>query len=246
MARTEKIIKVLQANINHCRLAHNLLLQAAVDLEVDVVITAEPLYNPGKWIFDESNSSATWFTGRNGFRPCDDETFVGLGYVGGTVKDLTFVSTYESPNSDTEAYDGYLERLISMRRELSPRVILAGDFNAHSPSWGSTKLTDRGEALQDALGIMRLEPIESDRGPTFERNGRTSKIDFAAMDRVTERRLRSSKVLDMFTGSDHRYLLHEIEWNTDRGPARTSGLVTLGFKRWNGKTLIHEKLRDVF
>ena len=247
MADEEKVMRILQVNLNHCRLAHNLVVQAAVELDVDIVMTSEPLYNPGKWIFDDSNTSAIWFTGLHDIVPCDDAAFTGIGFVGATVNGMTFISTYESPNSDPEAYDGYLERLISMRRELGPRLVIAGDFNAHSPAWGSEILSDRGEALQNALSIMRMVPVESDGGPTFERHGKTSKIDFAAMDRVTESRVRVKQVLDdVYTGSDHKYIIYEIAQDSVIGLTDTIGRRPAPYKRWNGRTLDLGKLTNAF
>lgn len=42
-------LKILQVNLNHCRLAQDLLLQAVVELRPDIVAISEPLYNPGHW-----------------------------------------------------------------------------------------------------------------------------------------------------------------------------------------------------
>lgn len=54
---------------------------------------------------------------------------------------------------------------------------MAGDFNAHSPSWGSPSMCAKGDALTDMANSLGLIVINQGRAPTFERRGQESHID---------------------------------------------------------------------
>ena len=56
---------ILQINMNHCRLAHDLLNQTVMKYKADIVIISDPLYNPGGWLMNDSRTAAIWFTGVN-------------------------------------------------------------------------------------------------------------------------------------------------------------------------------------
>jgi len=60
-------------------------------------------------------------------------------------------SCYFSPSKkhSLEEYRAYLGRLSDSIREGPTEYIVAGDFNAHSPSWGSPSTCAKGEALTD-------------------------------------------------------------------------------------------------
>jgi len=54
-------------------------------------------------------------------------------------------------------------------RQAPDKVILAGDFNAHSPSWGSSYTRNKGEALTDMASSLQLVAINEGDAPTYER-----------------------------------------------------------------------------
>ena len=58
---------ITQLNLNHCRIAQQLLYQSVTESNSDVAIIAEPYRIPsenGNWVADMTKSTAIWTTGR--------------------------------------------------------------------------------------------------------------------------------------------------------------------------------------
>lgn len=91
-------LKILQINLNHCRLAHYLLTQTAVEQKVDVVFISEPLFNPGNWVMTKGGRAAIWITNNNGIKRWEDEDRIDEDFTAVRVSNLTLISIYISPN----------------------------------------------------------------------------------------------------------------------------------------------------
>jgi len=65
-------------------------------------------------------------------------------------------SCYYSPSKrhTIEDYKDYLSQLEESVRQGLTEVIVAGDFNAHSPRWGSSNTCVKGEALTDMVDTL--------------------------------------------------------------------------------------------
>ena len=83
---------------------------------------------------------------------------------------LNVFNVYASPSVTYHKHD--FEPIFN-----NPNSIVVGDFNAHSPLWYSTKLTERGDLLEDLLLTSNFSVLNS-RQPTYlHHNGTTSVLD---------------------------------------------------------------------
>jgi len=75
-------------------------------------------------------------------------------------------SCYCTPNCSIQEYDiflGGLEHSISHQPRVPANLVVAGDFNAHSPEWGSVRLDSTGSMLSDlatTLGLLSVGPTQ--------------------------------------------------------------------------------------
>ncbi|XP_076301800.1 uncharacterized protein LOC143219877 [Lasioglossum baleicum] len=209
-------MRILQINLNHAKLAHNLLYQTAIQLAVDLVLISEPLRNPGSWIFTEGTSNAAiWVTGNRGLKNQEDGNVQGEDFVAVRIGQMTVISVYMSPNVSPELYAKKLDKLesfIKKERKEGRKIIIGGGFNAKSPAWGSKEQSTKGTLTLEMLLDQNLYPVIPIGGPTFERRNASSVIDFVASSpEIQEGGKLLCKVLRKESGSDHKYLLTEVE-----------------------------------
>ncbi|XP_076301653.1 uncharacterized protein LOC143219636 [Lasioglossum baleicum] len=215
--KQEKIIKfavkILQINLNQCRNAQHLLAQTAVELKVDAVLIADPLHNPGPWVFGSGNTTAIWVTGCNGLARYEDEDTREEDFTAVRLGEYMVVSIYLSPSLSNTQFPLRLEKILKFvqsKKTEGRRIILGGDFNAHSTLWGSTRTNDRGRTVMEELLSEGLHPVKPGGGPTFLHGNRSSNIDFVAISNPINTKIRS-QVLDIESDSDHRYVLTTID-----------------------------------
>ncbi|XP_072934847.1 uncharacterized protein [Epargyreus clarus] len=115
--------RLLQANINHCRCAQDLLVQSMAEWLIEVAVVAEPYFvSPiNNWVGD----------------------------LDGLVAIASARALCVPPLITIKRGKGYvaLEALIG---PIQPRrVLVVGDLNAKSTAWGSPKTDARGEVLED-------------------------------------------------------------------------------------------------
>lgn len=126
--------------MNHCRLAHYLLPQSAMETKADIILISEPLYNPDNWILASKGGAAIWVTGYNGMKRMEDGDRVEEDFVAVRVKNITFISVYISPNISENQYAEKIEKILefcNQEKRLDRSIMVGGDFNARSPAWGS-------------------------------------------------------------------------------------------------------------
>lgn len=209
-------MNILQINLNHCRLAHYLLTQAAIELKANIVLIAEPLFNPGNWIYSKKGTAAIWANDLEGNKRLEDGDIIEDDFVAIKINKETYISIYLSPNISNEEYDFRLEKLaeiIKEERRKGRSICIGGDFNAKSPSWGSKEQNDRGNILLDRLLEWGLIPIKPEGGHTYEKGKAKSNLDFIAVTRdLTICRETKTSIMDMETASDHKYLLTNIRF----------------------------------
>jgi ribonuclease HI len=87
------------------------------------------------------------------------------------------VNVYHPPSNNIDT--SLLHKLLEPKCK---NKIMLGDFNAKSPSWGSTKLDSRGETIEDFLTEENLE-ILNNGSPTYlsRTNGSVSHLDITAI-----------------------------------------------------------------
>ncbi|XP_076384054.1 uncharacterized protein LOC117221530 [Megalopta genalis] len=166
-------LNVLQINLNHCRLAHDLLQQNAVDWEIDVVIISEPWRILSDWFGTGDGRAAIWITERAARRLTPVQLLASAdGYVAVRISDITVVSCYYSPNIRLGAFETHLQHLEDLMAILDlDHTIVAGDFNAKSPAWGSAETNPRGTATLEMANRIRICPVVSKGRYTYDRNG---------------------------------------------------------------------------
>ncbi|XP_037299036.1 uncharacterized protein LOC119190706 [Manduca sexta] len=135
----------LQANINHCARAQDLLVQSLAQWSIHVAVVSEPYFVPRDDWAGDSDGSVAVITGvppaprpskksREGYRMCG-------GSVGGVGSGSLLL-----PNRSLAEFESFLIRLGTLVVQSSqPRpVLVAGDFNAKSLAWGSSVTDARG------------------------------------------------------------------------------------------------------
>lgn len=207
-------MNILQINLNHCRLAHYLLMQAAIELKANIVFISEPLYNPGNWIYSKKGTAAVWANDLEGSKRQEDGDIIEDDFVAIKINNEIYISIYLSPNMNINEYAFRLEILsetIKEERRKGRRICIGGDFNAKSPSWGADTQNSRGNVLLDRFLEWGLSPIKPEGGHTFERGKAKSNLDFVAVSRdwTINREIRT-RILDKETASDHKYLITKL------------------------------------
>ena len=63
-------MKILQFNLNHCEAAHDLLMQTVRELELDIVLIAEPYkhLSTQPWESDSTTKAVIWSCGKHPFQ----------------------------------------------------------------------------------------------------------------------------------------------------------------------------------
>lgn len=130
-------LKVIQINLNRCRLAQDIMEHNISQFNADVVIISELYRQLHYWSNGATGNSSIWITGFNGHFPtlarpvrADDISVV-------VVDNRLVVSCYYSPNKKLPEFATLLDALEGILVEARApgiRVILAGDFNARSPA----------------------------------------------------------------------------------------------------------------
>ncbi|XP_046145688.1 uncharacterized protein LOC123989006 [Osmia bicornis bicornis] len=205
-------LTVLQANLNHCRAAQDILWQAVHDYHADIVIISEPHRPRPEWYTDPSGTLSIWCVQRP--PPAAElgairKVHSSDGCVGLETRDFIIFGCYFSPSVSMATYEGQLSNLSAGITSSKPTLI-AGDFNARSIQWGSDKTDARGYRLLRVCEQAGLIPVNSKGGPTFIRNRQQSRIDLMACTRELRTRLINSLVSTKYTGSDHNYLVHHF------------------------------------
>ncbi|XP_039761378.1 uncharacterized protein LOC120634680, partial [Pararge aegeria] len=154
-------LNLLQANINHCARAQDLLFQSMAEWLIHVAVVAEPYRVPSgdNWVGDTEGVVAITSRSIVG-SPAFDNVVRGRVYVSAFVDDVMVVGVYFSPNKSLADFEQFLAEvgvLISRRR--SGRVLVAGDLNAKSVAWGCPATDPRGRELEEwamATGLTVL------------------------------------------------------------------------------------------
>ncbi|XP_015436990.1 PREDICTED: uncharacterized protein LOC107192286 [Dufourea novaeangliae] len=201
-----------------CKLAQDLMTRVTDEEEIDAVIISEPYKNMDNWFKDKAGMAVIWITDKGGNKTKSIKLIErGDGYVAVEMDKTVFLSCYISPNIKldefTEKLEG-IEKTITGNRK--KKVIIAGDLNSKSTDWGSARTDQRGLRVLDLCAKLNLITVKNTGlNHTFERNGSTSMIDIVILDSKTYKTLQSSTILDSYTGSDHKYLVHKFNNNND-------------------------------
>lgn len=217
------MLRFLQANLNHCKVAQDLLMKFMQEEAIDVAILSDPYRiqdNGCDRLADASTQRAAILV--FGKQISVSNVIRDAEFVSAKVGGYQVYSCYATPNPATrDAFGNLLLRLEDSIR-LVPRgtpVVVAGDFNARSAAWGDRVTSRRGDELCDLFAALQLVVQNEGSTPTFTR-GEGSIVDVTATSGGVS--CSSWEVLsDTFNYSDHNYVRFELgNVNTMRRPLR--------------------------
>jgi hypothetical protein len=119
-------------------------------------------------------------------------------------------SCYRSPNCTIDEFADYIDRLFSSVRTSAVPVIVAGDFNAYSPEWGSPDENQRGSLLADDIHSINLYVCNRGNQPTFVRGASKTHIDVTFASEAIIGDVHGWKVVDEESNVDAR---DETRWS---------------------------------
>ena len=131
-------------------------------------------------------------------------------------KTITICSLYLPPNAQITIQD-----LNNLYKQLPSPSIILGDFNGHSPLWGSDDQNERGDVIEDFINKNNLCIYNNGTNTFFHSGHRTySAIDLTISDPDLFLDY-EWKVLEDTHGSDHfPILLRSLETNPNSYPTR--------------------------
>ncbi|XP_070530002.1 uncharacterized protein [Cardiocondyla obscurior] len=204
-----------KANLCHARGAQDLFLHTLAERDIQVGVAAEPYRIPEKhpcWTGDTLGSVAITWRWRQGQPTCAPlkrgERFVAVRWGA-----IAVVGVYLPPSGTLADFEGWLEVIGECVRGLRPRpVLVAGDFNAWSRTWGSACTRARGEALEEWAATLNLTLINRGGIATCTRPQGESVIDLTWATPAAARMIKGWRVEeDLEHLSDHRYITMELE-----------------------------------
>ncbi|XP_025192464.1 uncharacterized protein LOC112592575, partial [Melanaphis sacchari] len=212
------MISFLQGNLNHCRVAQDLLTQYMVEQEVDVALLSDPhRVDSGStmWHSDNGTQRAAILISGNGITVGNIQR--DLEFVSVRINGVQVYSCYASPNKTQAEFNNFLQRLEDSVRAVPPGVpvLVTGDFNARSADWGDWVSNQRGGELNDLFQSLELVILNTGSTPTFNR-GAGSIVDVTTASSTLARRIGHWRVMtDIYNGSDHHYIQFSMDSNEE-------------------------------
>ena len=221
----------IQANVNHCRSAQDMLFQVMAEWLAHVAIVAEPYSVPSHWLGDRNGVVAV---ARRNTTDSPPMTLIeqGSGYVAVEWGKLAVVGVYFSPNRPFTEFEDFMTTLSVVIRRLRPRqVILAGDLNAKSSSWGNpaARCNPRGRLLDSWAVSSNFVLLNRGTTHTCVRQQGGSVVDITFATSALAARVSDWRVELGETLSDHRFIRWEISPPSSSPISRSRGSP---FPRW--------------
>ncbi|KAM3960856.1 putative 115 kDa protein in type-1 retrotransposable element R1DM [Aphomia sociella] len=240
--------RLLQANINHCARAQDLLMQSVAQWSIDVVVAAEPYRVPDRsnWFGDLVGSVAVFVP--YGTRGCPLPLAVlarGEGYVVVGLGETVVAGVYFSPNRSLSDFEDFLDGLGTVLRLYSARpVLVMGDFNAKSAAWGSPVTDARGRDLEEWATTADLTVLNRGSVATCVRWQGESIVDISFANAAAAHRVRNWYVMEgVETLSDHRYIWVDVSASSGAPDGRLATGIQ-PFPRWALKHLRKDVLME--
>ncbi|XP_025271334.1 uncharacterized protein LOC112639970 [Camponotus floridanus] len=230
-------VPILQANLNHARQAQDLFLHTLAERCCGLGIVAEPYCPPAggaNWLTDAppagSSLVAVVWRGMEGSPPCG-MVKRGAGYVAVRWGNTLVVAVYSPPSWDVTRFERQLAEIREVvGARLPGAVIVAGDLNAKSASWGCPRTDRRGGLLEEWMAVLGLSTFNVGATSTCVRPQGESIIDVTMVSLAAAHRVSSWRVAaELETLSDHRY----IELRYTAAPQTVYGLRAREQRRWS-------------
>uniref|UniRef100_A0A1Y1LGD1 Endonuclease/exonuclease/phosphatase domain-containing protein n=1 Tax=Photinus pyralis TaxID=7054 RepID=A0A1Y1LGD1_PHOPY len=138
---------------------------------------------------------------------------------------ITICSIYLAPDEQV-----HTANIWNVVRQLPTPFIIVGDFNAHNPLWGSTRLDNRGEAVENLLESRDITLLNNGSATHIAaRSGAFSAIDLAISSSAISDMLRWTVLEDLYN-SDHYPC--EVKKNTAKTNQQISRYWILSRANW--------------
>ncbi|XP_015376190.1 PREDICTED: uncharacterized protein LOC107170553 [Diuraphis noxia] len=223
--RTTQMISFIQVNLNHCRVAQDLLYQYMVEEKVDIALLIDPhrIEPTASWYSNYGQQRTAIFTMSD--RVTIANVLKDPEFVSARINGVQVFSCYASPNQPLVGFTDFLQRLEDNIRTIPQGmpVLVTGDFNARSPAWGDWVSNARGEELGMLIESLDLLIMNSGSTSTFT-SGAGSVIDLTLASEPLSGRLSGWRVMDSeFNNSDHHYISFHLTDSTTNQPQPAAG-----------------------
>ncbi|XP_018376265.1 PREDICTED: uncharacterized protein LOC108769657 [Trachymyrmex cornetzi] len=201
--------RVLQANINHSRDGHDVLLQTMAEGDFAIAIVSEPYTIPVDHLHLYANEresvAITWRQARDAM-PCTPhnrgEHFAAIKWG-----DMLVAGVYLPPSPDMSQTEEALEELEGwIIQNMDKPIMIAGDFNAKSNMWKSKNTNPRGILVAEWASALGTCCLNQGRKNTCIRTNGESIVDITFTNPLAARRVIKLLVSDRESKSDHCYL----------------------------------------
>lgn len=210
-------LTILYCNMNRSREAHDIMHKQAHEWKVDIMCCSEPNWTEIKsagWITDINSDAAA--------KSLQPEALIinsgkGEGFCWAELRYMTIFTCYISPNIKTAEYETVLQNLASKIQIQKKPVIIAGDFNARSRSWGSKTNDIKGKKVLEWAALLNLLLLNDGKQPTFSKGNLGSYIDLTFASPCIARTITEWSVLtEAESLSDHNYIKCVIDQADNR------------------------------
>lgn len=226
-------LNILQINLNRSRQAYDVLSQHSLELGWEICAISEPglaIMGAEDWVTSEDGLAAIGWNGKRGIICRLAEK--GKSFICVSCGTLKVVSCYVSPNAPREALLEFLDDLERLTRINRGKIVICGDFNAHSKTWGNSHTDREGELVKEWAAACDLRLLNSGKTATCIRTQGTSIIDLTWASPKATNFIKNWKVREeMESGSDHNYIIFEYSNRIDKPEKRKARSET----RWNLK-----------
>lgn len=209
-------IKITQINLNRSPRAHDMLKEFANKKHIDICLMSEPniatTRRDKQLHTDTRTDTAIWWTGHDSTHAIRG-TGCGEGFTWIDIDNVAVLySCYFSPNRPDDEFESFLEELaISITTHTSKQVIITGDFNATSTTWGGRHTLPRGQRLEEWVAEKNLYLVNRGSVPTFTRKKQESYIDLTFTTEHIFPHVTDWQVEEYETSlSDHRYITFNV------------------------------------
>lgn len=204
------MVKILQCNINHCRIAQDLLAQYELEKRIGITIISEP-YRIPKFLDWASNTNDTvaihWNC--NLVKSSRMIRYIGEYVLAVQWQEFNIIACYFPPNLSNDEYGDFLAEMEYALDEMDrSKTIICGDFNSKSQTWGARYTDGRGERLDRWMSSKDFRLINEGSSPTCIRPQGYSIVDLTWAAADVQRKINDWKVLHEETFGSQIYLFH--------------------------------------
>jgi Reverse transcriptase (RNA-dependent DNA polymerase)/Endonuclease-reverse transcriptase len=203
-------MKILQTNLGRAKVSHDLAYATAMEMQVDLLIVAEPnikITGKGKWCVNKKKTVAIYILnkkcGATEVQILDDVVIVKF-------ENFKIIAGYISPNIPLKNFEKIANSMFETTVNRGEYKIILGDMNAKSPYWGSPATDARGEHWCECMAEEDIIAVNNG-DPTFVRGNSVTHIDITCISRTFAHKIRNWQVLNDEIGSYHRPIYFEID-----------------------------------